>query len=66
MVQYDHPVLVLLLFPTWAWKPVLTALTDRLEPHDSHEMKKIRFSLVRSVSGDLHVLQVTYSTKYDC
>lgn len=25
-------------------------------------MKKIRFSFVKSVSGDLHVLHVTYST----
>lgn len=31
-------------------------------PHDSHDMKKIRFSFVSSVSGDLQVLQVTYST----
>lgn len=37
-------------------------LTERLDPHDSHDMKKIRFSFVSSVSGDLHVLQVTYST----
>ena len=58
----DHPVLFLLLFPTCAWKPVLMALTERLEPHDSQDMKNIRFSFVRSVSGDLHVLQVTYST----
>jgi len=27
-------------------------------------MKKIRFSFVSSVSGLLHVLQVTYSTMY--
>ena len=38
------------------------ALTDRREPHDSQAMKNIRFSFVRRVSGDLHVLQVTYST----
>lgn len=38
------------------------ALTDRREPHDSQDMKNIRFSLVRRVSGDLQVLQVTYST----
>ena len=57
-----QPVLFLLLLPTCAWKPVLIVLTDRLEPHDSHAMKKIRFSFVRRVSGDLHVLQVTYST----
>ena len=57
-----QPVLFLLLFPTCAWKPVLIALTERLEPHDSQDMKNIRFSFVRSVSGDLHVLQVTYST----
>lgn len=36
--------------------------TLRLLPHDSQDMKKIRFSFVRSVSGDLQVLQVTYST----
>lgn len=53
---------VAFLLPTWAWKPLLIALTDRREPHDSQDMKKIRFSFVRSVSGDLHVLQVTYST----
>ena len=40
----------------------MIALTDLLLPHDSQAMKKIRFSFVRSVSGDLHVLQVTYST----
>jgi len=60
----NYPVLFLLLLPTWAWKPLLMALTDRREPHDSHDMKNIRFSLVRRVSGDLHVLQVTYSTIY--
>ena len=38
------------------------ALTDRLDPHDMQDMKKIRFSFVRRVSKDLHVLQVTYST----
>ena len=57
-----QPVLFLLLFPTCAWKPVLIVFTDRREPHDSQDMKNIRFSFVRSVSGDLHVLQVTYST----
>jgi hypothetical protein len=57
-----QPVLFLLLLPTWAWKPLLIAFTDRLEPQDSQAMKKIRFSFVRSVSGDLHVLHVTYST----
>ncbi len=54
--------LILLLFPTCAWKPVLIVLTDRREPHDSHDMKNIRFSFERIVSGDLHVLHVTYST----
>lgn len=38
------------------------ALTDRFEPHDSQVMKYRRFSFVRIVSGDLHVLHVTYST----
>jgi hypothetical protein len=38
------------------------AFTLRRLPHDSHAMKKIRFSFVSSVSGDLHVLHVTYST----
>ena len=61
--ERNQPVLFLLLFPTWAWKPLLMGLTERLDPHDSHDMKKIRFSFVRSVSGDLHVLQVTYSTE---
>jgi hypothetical protein len=42
------------------------ALTDLLLPHDSQAMKKIRFSFVRRVSGDLHVLQVTYSTVGCC
>ena len=55
----------LLLFPTCAWKPVLVAFTERLEPHDSQDMKNIRFSFVRRVSGDLHVLHVTYSTVGD-
>src|SRR5258708_38208083 len=57
-----YPVRFLLRLPTWAWKPVLTAFTDRREPQDSQAMKKIRFSFVRRVSGDLHVLHVTYST----
>ena len=59
----DQPVLFLLLLPTWAWKPVLIAFTDRLEPQDSQATKKIRFSFVSRVSGDLHVLHVTYSTE---
>lgn len=37
-------------------------LTDCLEPQVSQVTKKIRLSLVSNVSGDLHVLQVTYST----
>jgi hypothetical protein len=41
------------------------ALTDRLLPQDSQAMKKIRFSFVSSVSSDLQVLQVTYSTVGD-
>lgn len=53
---------VLLRLPTWAWNPLLIGLTLRRLPHDSHAMKKIRFSFVRRVSGDLQVLQVTYST----
>jgi hypothetical protein len=39
-----------------AWKPVLIPATDRVDPHDEHVMKKSRLSLVRVVSGDLHVL----------
>jgi hypothetical protein len=58
----DYPVFF--LRPTWAWKPLLMVLTERREPHDSHDMKKMRFSFVRSVSGLLHVLHVTYSTMY--
>lgn len=45
-------------------KPVLMAWTERVEPHDEHVMKKRRLSLVMVVSGDLHVLHVTYSTMY--
>ena len=41
------------------------ALTDLREPHDSQVMKNIRVSFVKRVSGDLHVLQVTYSTRQD-
>lgn len=44
------------------WKPDLIAETERVDPHDSQVMKNSRLSLVRSVSGDLHVLHVTYST----
>jgi hypothetical protein len=33
-----------------------------LDPHDSHVMKYRRFSLPSRVSGDLQILQVTYST----
>lgn len=44
-----------------AWKPVLIAETDRLLPQLSHEINHTRFSLARSVSGLLQVLQVTYS-----
>lgn len=52
------------LLPTWAEKPVLIAVTLRLEPHELHVRKYRRFSpLLSSVSGDLHVLQVTYSTE---
>ena len=58
-----HPTFF--LRPTWAWKPLLIAVTDLLEPHDSHDTKKIRFSFCNTVSGDLHVLQVTYSTVTD-
>lgn len=58
----NQPVLFLLLLPTCAWKPVLMVATERLDPQDSHDMKKMRFSLLRRVSGDLQVLHVTYST----
>jgi hypothetical protein len=58
-----YPVLFLLLFPTWAWKPVLMALTERREPQDSHDMKKIRFSFVKRVSADRQRAQVTYSSE---
>jgi hypothetical protein len=43
--------------------PDLIAETDLVDPQLSHCWKKIRFSLVRIVSGDLQVLQVTYSTE---
>lgn len=36
--------------------------TDCLEPHDEQVMNEILVSRVRIVSGDLHVLHVTYST----
>ena len=62
----NQPVLFLLLLPTCAWKPVLIVATERLDPQDSHDMKKIRFSLLSRVSGDLHVLHVTYSTAAEC
>lgn len=54
---------IFFLLPTWAEKPVLMAVTDRLDPHELHVIKYRRFSpLLSSVSGDLHVLQTTYST----
>ena len=62
--DYIYPVLLRERRPTWAWKPDLIAATERREPQDSQLMKKIRFSFVSSVSGLLHVLQVTYSTMY--
>jgi len=43
-------------------EPLLMAPTDRLDPHDMQDMKKIWFSFVKRASKDLHVLQVTYST----
>ena len=52
----------LLRFPTWALNPLLMAPTDLREPHDWQLTKSIRCSFSRSVSGDLHVLHVTYST----
>ena len=45
------------------WKPDLIAETDLVEPQDSQAMKNNRLSLVSKVSGDLQVLQVTYSTR---
>lgn len=54
----------LFLLPTCAEKPVLIAVTDRLLAHELHVTKYRRFSpLFNSVSGDLQVLQVTYSTE---
>lgn len=54
---------IFFLLPTWAEKPVLMAVTDRREPQLLQVTKYRRFSpLLSSVSGDLHVLQVTYST----
>lgn len=40
------------------------AATDLREPHDSHVIKYSLFSFVKLVSGDLQVLQVTYSIMY--
>lgn len=47
--------------PTTAWKPAETFCTDFLAPQVSHVSMNIRFSLLRIVSGDLHVWHVTYS-----
>lgn len=53
----------LFLLPTWAEKPALMAVTLRLLPHELQLTKYNRFSpRTSSVSGDLQVLQVTYST----
>lgn len=58
---------IFLLLPTWAENPVLIAVTDLREPQELHVMKYRRFSpLLSSVSGDLQVLQVTYSTVHHC
>lgn len=43
-------------------KPDLMAETVLDDPQDSHWTKYSLFSFVNSVSTDLHVLQVTYST----
>ena len=59
----ERPYLIFRLLPIWAEKPVLMAVTERLDPHELHVRKYRRFSpLLSSVSGDLHVLHVTYST----
>jgi hypothetical protein len=51
------------LLPTWAEKPVLMAVTERLEPQLLQVTKYSLFSpLLSSVSGLRQVLQVTYST----
>jgi hypothetical protein len=51
------------LLPTCAEKPVLMAVTLLRDPHELQVMKYSLFSpLLSSVSGDLQVLQVTYST----
>lgn len=49
-----------------AWKPDLIGATDRDDPHISHLIKyrRVRLSLVRVVSGFLHMLHVTYSMMY--
>src|SRR6201996_6627007 len=62
--QEDYP-LSLFLLPTWAVKPLLIAVTDRLDPQFRHSTKYSRFSPFSNlVFGLLHVLQVTYSTMY--
>ena len=54
---------ILFLLPTWAEKPVLMAVTERLEPQLLQVTKYSLFSpLLSSVSGLRQVLQVTYST----
>jgi hypothetical protein len=53
----------LTLLSTCAEKPVLMAVTLLREPQELQVMKYNLFSpLLSSVSGDLQVLQVTYST----
>jgi hypothetical protein len=44
------------------WNPVLIAATDLVDAHEEQVMKNRRSFFWRVVSGDLHVLQVTYST----
>lgn len=51
------------LLPIWTRKPALMAVTLRLLPQELQLTKYNRFSpRINSVSGDLHVLQLTYST----
>lgn len=62
--DYNQAVLARMaaLLPVRAWNPDLMLVTEQREPQVSHCKKKILVSFWRSVSGDRHVWQVTYSS----
>lgn len=55
MAETDRPIIISDAQPT-------PNRDDLLEPQDSQVTKSSRFSLESKVSGDLQILQVTYST----